>query len=101
MVYTIDDIKARVIPIAKRYNLQAVYLFGSYARGEADDNSDIDLAIEPSDETSYFDAYCDLKDSFQIPVDVLSMENLLNPYGHVAQLVKQNFLKERLPVYEG
>ncbi|XMB78672.1 nucleotidyltransferase domain-containing protein [Streptococcus agalactiae] len=31
-------------PIADKYELSAVYLFGSYARGEADNQSDIDLA---------------------------------------------------------
>lgn len=33
-------------PIAQRYRLPAVYLFGSYARGTANENSDIDLLIE-------------------------------------------------------
>lgn len=34
MVYTIDEIKAKIEPIAKQYNVSKVYLFGSYARGE-------------------------------------------------------------------
>jgi predicted nucleotidyltransferase len=32
MVYTIDEIKRRIEPVAKEYNLAAVYLFGSYER---------------------------------------------------------------------
>jgi predicted nucleotidyltransferase len=48
MVLTTDDIKRRIQPIAKQYGLAAVYLFGSYARGEATDASDIDLLIDRS-----------------------------------------------------
>lgn len=45
MVYTIEQIQEKINPLAEKYNLSAVYLFGSYARGEADENSDIDLVI--------------------------------------------------------
>ena len=46
MIYTIDELKKRVIPVAQKYRLPAVYLFGSYARGEATEHSDIDLLID-------------------------------------------------------
>lgn len=35
-VFTIADIKALVKPIAEKYNVDEIYLFGSYARNEAD-----------------------------------------------------------------
>ena len=57
MVYTIDEIKAKIEPIAKRYNVSKVYLFGSYARGEEDENSDIDIALELEDVSKYMDVY--------------------------------------------
>ena len=31
--------------MAKKYGLKAVYVFGSYARGEANENSDITLSV--------------------------------------------------------
>lgn len=46
MIYTAEEIRRRITPIAVRYRLKAVYLFGSYARGEATDESDIDLLID-------------------------------------------------------
>ncbi|MDR0943033.1 MAG: nucleotidyltransferase domain-containing protein [Ruminococcus sp.] len=46
MIYTIEEIKEKIRPIAEKYNLPAVYLFGSYARGEADEKSDIDIMID-------------------------------------------------------
>ena len=41
MIYTIDEISSRIRPVAEKYHLKAVYLFGSYARGEARDDSDV------------------------------------------------------------
>jgi predicted nucleotidyltransferase len=46
MVYSIEEITRRITPVAKKYNLPAVYLFGSYARGEADEKSDVDIMID-------------------------------------------------------
>ena len=43
MIYTISEIQAIVTPIAQKHKLKAVYLFGSYARGTATENSDVDL----------------------------------------------------------
>ena len=45
-VYTISEIKNIVCPLAKEYGAERVYLFGSYARGEATKNSDIVLRID-------------------------------------------------------
>ena len=44
-VFTIADIKALVRPIAEKYNVDEIYLFGSYARDEADQNSDLDFLV--------------------------------------------------------
>ena len=44
-VFTITEIKALVKPIAEKYNVDEIYLFGSYARDEADQNSDLDFLV--------------------------------------------------------
>lgn len=46
MIFTINELKERISPVAKKYNLHAVYLFGSYARNEARDDSDVDILID-------------------------------------------------------
>lgn len=46
-VYTVDEIADIVGPIAAEYGAERVWLFGSYARGEADRHSDIDLVVRP------------------------------------------------------
>ena len=45
-VYSIEKIKAIAAPIAQRYNIEALYLFGSYARGEATSQSDMDFRVD-------------------------------------------------------
>lgn len=34
-----------VRPLAEKYHVKEIYLFGSYARGEADDESDFDFLV--------------------------------------------------------
>ncbi len=44
-VFTFDNIVSLVKPVAEKYHVQEIYLFGSYARGEARDDSDIDFLV--------------------------------------------------------
>jgi predicted nucleotidyltransferase len=46
VVYTIEELKELIAPVALKYNLPAVYLFGSYARGDATENSDVDILVD-------------------------------------------------------
>jgi predicted nucleotidyltransferase len=48
MIYSIEEITRRITPVAEKYKLPAVYLFGSYARGDADEKSDVDIMIDRS-----------------------------------------------------
>ena len=48
-VLTIKQIKDRILPILDKHNIHEVYLFGSYARGEANNNSDVDIYCAPGD----------------------------------------------------
>lgn len=100
VIYTLDDIEAKIIPIAKQYNISKVYLFGSYARGEEDENSDIDIALEIEDESHYMDVYGILSSVFNCDVDILLVNDLLNPRTNIGALVKKNFLHERVLIYQ-
>lgn len=100
MVYTIDEIKAKIIPIAKQYNVSKIYLFGSYARGEEDENSDIDIALELGDITKYMDVYGQLSCIFSGNVDILLVSDLLSPKTNIGSLVKKNFLNDRVLIYQ-
>ena len=52
-VYSPDEIAAIVAPIADKYGTGRIYLFGSYGRGTADKDSDIDLLVEPGNIKGY------------------------------------------------
>jgi len=45
-VYSIEELKAIVAPVAESYGVSKVYLFGSIARGDYDEKSDYDFCIE-------------------------------------------------------
>lgn len=42
----INEIKRAVVPIACSYGVKRLYLFGSYAKGTANEKSDVDLLVE-------------------------------------------------------
>ena len=48
-ILTIKQIKEIILPILKKHNIGDVYLFGSYSRGEANSNSDVDIYCDPGD----------------------------------------------------
>ena len=82
MIYTISEIIELITPVAKKHNLKAVYLFGSYARGCATEESDIDLLIDTSGTSiqTLLDlgaVYCDLEDALQKPIDLITVSSLL------------------------
>ena len=49
VVYTIEQLKERIAPVALKYGLPAVYLFGAYARSEASEESDVDILVDKTD----------------------------------------------------
>ena len=74
-VYTLEEIRAKAVPIAKKYGVKRLSLFGSYARGEADAQSDLDFSydkINYSGMFGYFGFIQDLEDEFRCHVDLVS-----------------------------
>ena len=81
MIYTVEELKKRIEPIAKRYELPTVYLFGSYARGEATDDSDVDILIDRSgSKVRTLVDFCGLNNDFEEcigkKVDLVTMQTL-------------------------
>ncbi|MBE6488737.1 MAG: nucleotidyltransferase [Methanosphaera stadtmanae] len=75
MIYTIEEIKQKSIPIAKEYGVNSMSLFGSYARGEAREDSDLDFLIDRGEIRGlldYMGFIQDLEDVFHCHVDVVS-----------------------------
>ena len=77
--YTIDEIKAKVGDKARQYGVKKVYLFGSYARGEASPGSDIDICIEKGNLRTLFElsGFCqDLEEALESKVDLVTTSGM-------------------------
>ena len=72
--HTISEIQAVVECLAKKYGAQRVYLFGSYARGDMTDQSDIDLRIDKGSirGLAFAGLLGDLEDALGTHVDLIS-----------------------------
>lgn len=73
------DIRSR-LPAAKtlleqRYGARRVVLFGSFARDEVTERSDVDLAVEGLATAGYFTAIADLTGLLGAPVDLVEIEH--------------------------
>lgn len=45
-IYSVDKIKNVLYPVFVRHNVKKAVLFGSYVKGMADKNSDVDLLLD-------------------------------------------------------
>lgn len=71
----LEKLKIKVNPILKKYGVIRAGIFGSYARGEAKKNSDIDFLMNFSDGTTLFDLgglKIDLENKLKREVDLVS-----------------------------
>lgn len=78
MQYTIDEIREIVAALAARYGADRIYLFGSYARGDANKDSDIGLRIDKGAirGLQMGGLAADLEDALGIPVDLVPTGSL-------------------------
>ncbi len=78
MQYTIDEIREIVAALAARYGADRIYLFGSYARGDANKDSDIDVRIDKGAirGLQMGGLAADLEDALGIPVDLVPTGSL-------------------------
>lgn len=59
-VDVLNNVEKYVRKISKYYNIQEVYLFGSYAKGTNNEDSDIDVAIIINSDSNIFDLMVEL-----------------------------------------
>ena len=75
-ILTIEQIKSVVKPLAEKYQVEAIYLFGSYARGEAHEDSDLDFLVFGGDEFHLTDIFAvaeELRELFNKRVDMFEI----------------------------
>ena len=76
--YSIEELQSIIVPLAQKYGAERIFLFGSYARGDMTDSSDIDLRIDKGSIRGLALAglLVDLEDALGIPVDLIPTTSL-------------------------
>ena len=108
-VFSLNEICKISVPIAEKYGVDKLYIFGSYAREEATETSDIDILIDKGDICNlldYFAFVSDLEDSFEKHVDVVTItcndkefvEKVMEEAILIYESKRQNHYTENLAV---
>ena len=98
-IYTLDEIRDISFPIFKRYpSIKEAYLFGSYARGEAKPNSDLDIMLRLNDYNieslkDELRVEADLAEVFHKGVDTLNEEDAM-------RIMKKSIERDGKKIYE-
>ena len=86
----IQNQKGTIIELANRYGIRNIRIFGSFANGDSNENSDLDLLVTMDRNRSLLDRIGfmhDLQDLLHIKVDVVN-ENALH------HLIRQKVIEE-------
>ena len=96
-IYRLDEISRMVAPVAADFGIRKMSVFGSYARGDESENSDIDFhvidrgALRGLIQLAAFELA--LEEQFNRKVDVITSGSLFHD-------VKQNIEREEYVIYE-
>ncbi len=91
---TISFISSEFIPVLKEFNITKASLFGSYARGEQNENSDVDLLIDTNGKLNLFDILRlenKLKETIARKVDIVE-------YNAIKSSIREQVLKEAIQI---
>ena len=91
---TLGSRRAEILRLAAQYRTRDVRVFGSVARGEATDASDVDFLVTPQPGCSLFDLgglLEDLRELLGCPVDLVT-EDGLKPR------LRERVLREAIPL---
>lgn len=89
-IYTQSQIRAILSPVFDEYNVKKAVLFGSYAKGEARENSDIDILVDSGLKgLAFFGLLEDVAVSLDKPVDLIDTSQLLKD-SEVDNEIKEN-----------
>lgn len=97
MILTKEQIQSTIINFFADKPVNKVWLFGSYARGEADEKSDVDVLIDIDENAKvgieYFGWYDELAEIFNKKVDIVS-------HGWESKYIKPYIDKDKVVIYE-
>ncbi len=65
-IYTLNELTQFIAPLIKKYHAERAILFGSYARNEADQYSDVDVMVIGGEKFDPTDIFCIADDLHRI-----------------------------------
>jgi predicted nucleotidyltransferase len=80
-IYTIDEIKILLTPIFEERGVLKAILFGSYAKGCATEDSDVDLVVKVEEAVGGLDFYSiggNVMETLEKNVDFLDLEDVID-----------------------
>lgn len=74
--YSVDELIDLIVPIISQYDIDSAFIFGSYARGEADEKSDLDIGVDASRVRTFVlgDLIYRLEKELALQVDVIPLD---------------------------
>jgi predicted nucleotidyltransferase len=88
-ILTINEIKEVVSQVFKNYDINYCYLFGSYAKGKANEKSDVDLLIDSNvTGLKYYGLLQELIDSLHKKVDLIKVEQAKDNLAFINEILK-------------
>lgn len=99
-IYSISEIQKIIAPIAQRHGVKRVYLFGSYARGDATPSSDVDLCVDAPAIRGLFALgalYADFEEALGKGLDLVTSDALEKDTNAV---FLENLRKDQVLIYE-
>lgn len=94
-VSTVSNIKKRSIPILKRHSVKRAAIFGSFARGEAKANSDVDILIEYKTKNKSLFDLVDLKSELE---EILGRKVDIVTYNSIYWRIRERILAEQVVI---
>lgn len=91
----VKEIKKKILPILKKYGVKRAGVFGSMVRGEAREDSDVDILVEiERDDISLLDFVgikLELEEALNRKVDLVE-------YSTIKPLIRERILSEEVPI---
>ena len=88
-ILTVEKIKEICTEIFSSYNVDYCYLFGSYAKGKATENSDVDLLVcTEITGIAFYDLVEILREKLNKKVDILNLQQLNENLDLVNEILK-------------